>query len=97
MSTRVTVRTGGSQAVESGGAVVATRVFGKLSDIVPADAWLQIAFPVSVGALREAFVQAFPEIGAVPIRFAVDGTLVGDDVLVTEASEIALFPPFSGG
>lgn len=97
MSTRVTVRTGEPREAESDRAVVGTRVFGKLSDIVPADAWLQIAFPVSVGALREAFVLAFPEFAAVPVRFAVDGTLVGDDVLVTEAREIALFPPFSGG
>ncbi|MDA3948895.1 MAG: MoaD/ThiS family protein [Spirochaeta sp.] len=97
MSSRVTVRTGGPREEESRGAVVAIRSFGKLLDIVPADAWLQIAFPVSVEAVREAFVPAFPEIAAVPVRFAVDGTLVGDDSIVTAATEIALFPPFSGG
>jgi molybdopterin converting factor subunit 1 len=51
----------------------------------------------TVGALWRALVAERPELGAVPVRFAVNETYVGASHRLAEGDEVAFFPPVSGG
>ncbi len=51
--------------------------------------------------LRKQIAAAFPDIGGLPIRIAVDGVLLQGDERGTQnlndGSEVVVFPPFGGG
>jgi molybdopterin converting factor subunit 1 len=51
----------------------------------------------TVGALWELLVAERPEIGAVPVRFAVNERYVEPSHRLADGDEVAFFPPVSGG
>lgn len=78
-------------------------LFGRLKDAFGA---ASIALPEGVGTaaeLRVALAAAYPDLAAVlsakTVRIAVNQELVADEaaVRISEADEIALLPPLSGG
>ena len=72
------------------------QVFGNLNDIItkaPAP-----EYPLSLADLKEYLYGEYPEIRRYPMKVAIDRRIIEDDtVLITENSEVALLPPFSGG
>ena len=78
-------------------------LFGRLKDAFGASS---IALPEGAGTaaeLRVALVLAYPDLadvlGAKTVRIAVNQELVADEAgtRISEADEIALLPPLSGG
>jgi len=51
----------------------------------------------TVGALWDMLVAEHPDIGAVPVRFAVNERYVEPSHRLSDGDEIAFFPPVSGG
>ena len=51
----------------------------------------------TVGALWSALVTERPELGSVPVRFAVNETYVPASHRLEEGDEVAFFPPVTGG
>jgi molybdopterin converting factor subunit 1 len=56
-----------------------------------------LASGTTVGALWRALVTDRPELGSVPVRFAVNETYVEASHRLAEGDEVAFFPPVSGG
>ena len=50
-----------------------------------------------VAEVRELLLSAHPVLKEHTFRIAVDARLPGEEVVITEAEEIALLPPFAGG
>lgn len=73
------------------------RAFGPLSDKMPQNATIELPLPLRVAAIRERLLAAYPVLQGHAFRIAVDARLQGEEVVVTEAEEIALLPPFAGG
>ena len=48
-----------------------------------------------LGGLGENYATAFADRSR--LRFALDQQMVGDDVILLEDSELAIFPPVTGG
>lgn len=53
----------------------------------------------TLGALKEALIEAHPGLGAILDRCAllVDGTRVGDEFALAGAETVDVLPPFAGG
>ena len=51
----------------------------------------------TVGSLWRSLVAERPELGAVPVRFAVNETYVAVSHRLADGDEVAFFPPVSGG
>ena len=77
--------------------MISLRAFGPLTEKMPQDATIALPLPLPVAAIRERLVSAYPLLREQPFRIAVDARLPGEDVVITEAEEIALLPPFAGG
>lgn len=71
--------------------------FGPLSEVISTTATVTVGLPITGAALREAVLDAYPELRERTFRLAVDKRIPGDEAIITEAREIALLPPFAGG
>ena len=76
---------------------VRLRFFAALRERMGARAERSIEPGTTVGALWRALVAERPEIGKVPVRFAVNGTYVERSHRLADGDEVAVFPPVSGG
>jgi len=56
-----------------------------------------VAGGTTVGALWDALVAERPELGRVPVRFAVNEGYVEPSHRLADGDEVAFFPPVSGG
>ncbi|WP_347069951.1 MoaD/ThiS family protein [Flavobacterium sp. WV_118_3] len=75
---------------------MAIRIFGKLNDIVNKP--FAVDYPVSLGTFKTILHQHFPELRSISFQIAIDQQMnENETLLLTEDSEIALLPPFSGG
>lgn len=52
---------------------------------------------VDTDSLRHKLVETYPALLNIKYAIAVDKKIVSDNTLISETSEIALLPPFSGG
>ena len=59
----------------------------------------QIVIPeeVTVMGFKELINKRVPELKDKPYKVALDKKLAQDEQMITEATEIALLPPYSGG
>jgi molybdopterin converting factor subunit 1 len=76
---------------------VRMRFFATLREQLGARGERAVTPGTTVGALWQALVADRPELGAVPVRFAVNETYVDGSHRLTEGDEVAFFPPVSGG
>ncbi len=75
---------------------MAIQIFGNLNDIVNKP--FTVTYPVSLGAFKAILHQHFPELQSMSYQIAIDRQMDEDETLqLTENTEIALLPPFSGG
>ena len=73
------------------------RFFAALRERMGARADRSVRAGTTVGALWRALVAERPEIGKVPVRFAVNGAYVEGSHRLADGDEVAVFPPVSGG
>ena len=73
------------------------RFFAALRERVGARADRSVRPGTTVDALWRTLVTERPELGAVPVRFAVNGTYVERSHRLVDGDEVAVFPPVSGG
>ncbi|MBN8677615.1 MAG: MoaD/ThiS family protein [Chitinophagales bacterium] len=71
-------------------------VFGKLTDILR-QSEQELHGPETVAELRAALESSYPELKNMRYLIAVDKKTANDQTTLTEQSEVALLPPFSGG
>ena len=76
--------------------------FGRLGDRIGRDAEIELPPDVrTVADLRQLLARLKPEVGREflggTFRACVDDTIVADDAAVSERSEVAFFPPVTGG
>jgi molybdopterin converting factor small subunit len=75
---------------------VSVRGFGPLEEVVPHGS-VELELPATNAAIRTALEARWPALSGAGYSLAVDLTIVGADEIVTDATEIALLPPFAGG
>ena len=73
------------------------RFFAALREQMGARAERTVRAGTTVGALWRSLLAERPELGAVPVRFAVNETYVEPSHRLAEGDEVAFFPPVSGG
>ena len=73
------------------------RFFAALREQMGARAERTVRAGTTVGALWRSLLAERPELGAVPVRFAVNETYVEPSHKLAEGDEVAFFPPVSGG
>ena len=76
--------------------------FGRLGDRIGRDAEIELPPDVrNIADLRQLLARLKPEVGGEflgrTLRACVDDTIVADDAAITDESEVAFFPPLSGG
>jgi molybdopterin synthase sulfur carrier subunit len=76
---------------------VRLRFFAALRERIGATAERQVPAGTTVGALWRSLVAERPELGRVPVRFAVDEQYVKPSHRLRADDEVAVFPPVSGG
>ncbi len=76
---------------------VRLRHFALLREALGESARREVAPGTTVAALWRAVVREHPELRSVPVRFAVREAYVGDDHVLADGDEVAVFPPVSGG
>ncbi|HLP93161.1 MAG TPA: MoaD/ThiS family protein [Saprospiraceae bacterium] len=70
--------------------------FGKLTDILRQPEQ-ELSGPETVAELRARLESSYPELKNMRYLIAVDKKTANDQTTLTEHSEVALLPPFSGG
>ncbi len=70
--------------------------FGPLAEITGTDR-LELDGYADSGSLQAALVQRFPQLRDKKYLIAVNKVLVRENVSLSNASTVALLPPFSGG
>lgn len=71
-------------------------LFGQLKEKLKAD-YLEIESAGDSDILLDKLKDEFPILGDLSFRVAVDKNLISEKVTLSEGSEVALLPPFSGG
>jgi|JI8StandDraft_2_1071088.scaffolds.fasta_scaffold22143_3 molybdopterin synthase sulfur carrier subunit len=71
-------------------------LFGQLKEKLKAD-YLEIESVEDSDILLDKLKDEFPILGDLSFRVAVDKNLISEKVTLSEGSEVALLPPFSGG
>ncbi len=80
--------------------IVQVKLFARARDVVGADTIsIAVAGSHTVGDLRCALCDRYPDLKpfAAGLLFAVDARYAGETTRVTSATDIACFPPVSGG
>ena len=85
-----------------GGAVVQVRYFASLREALGAGETLPLGGELTVGAVRDALIARSARHAEVlargrAVRMALDKTLCDETALVRGGSELAFFPPVTGG
>jgi molybdopterin converting factor small subunit len=70
--------------------------FGKITDILRCTEQ-ELRGPETVAELRERLETDYPELKTIRYLIAVDKKTASDQTTLSEHSEAALLPPFSGG
>ena len=77
---------------------ITVKYFGMISDMVSSADEMEIfEDPVSIKEFREYLQQKYPDLLNITFSIALNHSIVGDEVIITNDSEIALLPPFAGG
>ncbi|HJQ82899.1 MAG TPA: MoaD/ThiS family protein [Candidatus Binatia bacterium] len=76
---------------------VRVRFFAGLREQLGAGGERDVRAGITAGALWRALVAERPELGDVPVRFAVNETYVPASHRLGDGDELAVFPPVSGG
>ena len=71
-------------------------LFGQLKERLGAD-FIEVDGAVDSDLLIVKLKSEFPVLSDISFRVAVDKNLVSEKVVLSEKSEVALLPPFSGG
>ena len=71
-------------------------LFGQLKERLGAD-FIEIEGVMDSNVLMDKLKSEFPVLSEISFRVAVDKNLVLEKVVLSEKSEVALLPPFSGG
>ena len=76
-------------------------LFGKLGDLIAREISFDEGHAATVGALREALAQAYPDAAddllSPRVRACVNDKVVSDSETLAPGDEVALLPPVSGG
>lgn len=76
---------------------VRLRFFAALRERLGSAAERTLPSGTTAGALWEALVREHPDVGEVPVRYAVNGRYVDGSHRLADRDEVAFFPPVSGG
>ncbi len=81
---------------------VTVRYFAALREALGAQESVQVAGGVTLGALRDQLIAASPRHAEAlrrgrALRCAVNQALADEDAVLEEGSEVAFFPPVTGG
>ena len=79
---------------------VSVLCFAQLKEVVDSDRVdLELRPEATVADLRIAFIQQFPAVEGIvrQLLIAVNGEYAADGVTIPDGSEVACFPPVSGG
>lgn len=71
-------------------------MFGQLTDIAGSSS-ITINNAADTDSLVKEVNKLYPSITGVKYRIAVNKKIISDNTAITETSNIALLPPFSGG
>ena len=71
-------------------------LFGQLTDIAGSSS-ITINNAADTDSLVKEVNKLYPSITGVKYRIAVNKKIISDNTAITETSNIALLPPFSGG
>ncbi len=71
-------------------------LFGQLKERLGSD-FIEVDGAVDSDLLIVKLKSEFPVLSEISFRLAVDKNLVSEKVVLSEKSEVALLPPFSGG
>lgn len=71
-------------------------LFGQLKERLGAD-FIEVDGAVDSDMLMVKLKSEFPVLSEIFFRVAVDKDLISEKVVLSEKSEVALLPPFSGG
>lgn len=74
------------------------KIFGKLTEIFNTDEYnFSLENNISIAELKLMLDKEFPRLKETTFLVAVDGIKADNTQLISDASEIALLPPYSGG
>ena len=72
------------------------KVFGQLTDIFGGE-HIEIENAKDVSQLKKELTQSFPALSGKTFVIAINKKIIHENLPLTDTSEIALLPPFSGG
>ncbi|WP_374444379.1 MoaD/ThiS family protein [Epilithonimonas sp.] len=74
------------------------KIFGKLTEIFNTDEYyFSLENNISIAELKLMLDKEFPRLKETTFLVAVDGLKADNNQLISDTSEIALLPPYSGG
>ncbi len=77
---------------------ITIKYFGMISEMASsADEMENFEDPISIREMREYLQQKYPDLLNITFTIALNHSIVGDEVMINNDSEIALLPPFAGG
>ena len=75
---------------------ITVKLFGSIVDIVQSSV-LTLEDVEDVHSLKEKLFLLFPALQKIQFAIALDKKIIHENTIITEQSDIALLPPFSGG